>query len=251
MTRLKRTPAPARSKRHLLVATDQLFEYGLELMEAAEKSPEDTPAQRASRYRDGLMVGLMTAVCLRRGNFTSIEVGRHLVRRGGEYWLCFEPSETKNRRLLERPFPSRLVPHLERYLAVHRPILCTGSEDLRGSRLQQPGNRLWVSNNHSAMSVGTVYGQLEMLTSAKFGHGLNPHLFRDCAATSIAIEDPAHVQITMSVLGHTTLRTSEKYYNHARSLEATRTYQAHVMRMRQELNRQARSRAHQPPHRKV
>ena len=30
----------------------------------------------------------------------------------------------------------------------------------------------------------------------RFGHALNPHLFRDCAATSIAIEDPDHVRIT-------------------------------------------------------
>jgi integrase/recombinase XerD len=63
-------------------------------------------------------------------------------------------------------------------------------------------------------------------------------LFRNCAATSIAVEQPEHVHIIKSVLGHTNLRTGERYYNHAGSLEAFRTLQTHVLERR----RQARSR---------
>jgi hypothetical protein len=58
------------------------------------------------------------------------------------------------------------------------------------------------------MSVGTLYGRIMKLTRARFGHAVNPHLFRDAAATSIATEDPEHVYVTRSVLGHSTLRTS-------------------------------------------
>ena len=39
-------------------------------------------------------------------------------------------------------------------------------------------------------------------TAAAFGHPVNPHLFRDCAATSIAIDDPQHVRIASQILGH-------------------------------------------------
>ncbi len=39
-------------------------------------------------------------------------------------------------------------------------------------------------------------------------------------ATDIAIHDPTHVGITKCVLGHSTLATSQKYYNSAGSFEA-------------------------------
>ena len=61
------------------------------------------------------------------------------------------------------------------------------------------------------------------------GVPISPHLFRDCAATTIAIDDPEHVLTIAPLLGHTTLKTSEKHYNHARSLDASRRFQA-VMR---------------------
>jgi hypothetical protein len=47
-------------------------------------------------------------------------------------------------------------------------------------------------------------------------------LFRDCAATSIAIDNPKHVGDASLVLGHAGHRMTEKHYNHARSLEASR-----------------------------
>jgi integrase len=69
---------------------------------------------------------------------------------------------------------------------------------------------------------GAIYERLVRVTRARFGHALTPHLFRDCAATSIALADPEHVYITRSIVGHTTLETSERYYNHAQSREAMR-----------------------------
>ena len=61
---------------------------------------------------------------------------------------------------------------------------------------------------------------------------INPHLFRDCAATTIAIEDPPHVRIASQLLGHRTFSTTEKYYNQARGLEASRIMQNHVLSLR-------------------
>jgi integrase len=61
---------------------------------------------------------------------------------------------------------------------------------------------------------------------------MNPHLFRDCAATTIALNDPEHVLITRDLLGHTTLRTAERYYNLARSVEAARAHQKLIRSLR-------------------
>ncbi len=52
-------------------------------------------------------------------------------------------------------------------------------------------------------------------TRERFGFPVNPHRFRDCAATSIAIEAPEHVGIILPVLGHARATTGERYYNQA------------------------------------
>src|SRR5579863_9283425 len=61
-------------------------------------------------------------------------------------------------------------------------------------------------------------------TRAEFGIELNPHGFRDCAATYIAIYDPEHVQIVAAILGHSALETSQKYYDLSGTVEAGRRY---------------------------
>jgi hypothetical protein len=60
-------------------------------------------------------------------------------------------------------------------------------------------------------------------------------MFRGSAATSITTDDPEHVAITRSLLGHSMLRTSERYYKQAGAMEAARRHQAHVLRLRRQL----------------
>jgi integrase len=38
------------------------------------------------------------------------------------------------------------------------------------------------------------------------------HLFRDAAATTMSIADPAHVQVAATLLGHRTFATTERHY---------------------------------------
>jgi len=90
-------------------------------------------------------------------------------------------------------------------------------------------------------------------TQAEFGIKLNPHGFRDCAATWIAIYDPEHVQIVAAILGHSSLETSERYYNLARGLEAGRRYHGEIKAIRDRAGpptepgrRRRRANAHQP-----
>jgi integrase/recombinase XerD len=100
-----------------------LFEFGLELMGAADGPSGGTPLQRAILYRDGLLIALMAARSLRRHNFSAIEIGRHLVKRGAGYWLCFEANETKTHEPIEVPVPDELIAPLEHYLTVYRRLL--------------------------------------------------------------------------------------------------------------------------------
>ena len=57
-------------------------------------------------------------------------------------------------------------------------------------------------------------------TRAAFGQPVNPHLFRDAAATTMARDRPAQVRLTAPLLGHRSFATTERYYNLARVTEA-------------------------------
>ncbi len=233
--RLRRTVEPVRNKRARLVPIDQLFSYGLELMIEADGPSGGTPLQQAAGYRDGLIIALLAARQFRRANFASIEMGRHLLLQAEGYWIRFEAKETKTHAPIECRFPEALVPYLERYLSHYRPFLTALAHRPRRERsFRPPGVALWVSTYCSAMSEQAIYDRIRILTKAKFGRSLNPHLFRDCAATSIATEDPEHVYITKSVLGHSSLATSEQYYDHAQSRMASRRFQSRVLDLRRQ-----------------
>ena len=230
-TRVRHTVTPSRNKRERVVPVEKLCTFGMELIAKAEGPKGGTALERAVRYRDGLMMCLLAARPLRRRNFAAIEIGRHLVQQGDSFWIRFESNETKTHQPIEVPFPLDLVSSLGRYLSHFRPFLLARTG--RWSRASDgAANALWVSMDGSAMTEIAIYFRIMKLTRAKFGHVVNMHLFRDCAATSTAIEDPKHAHINKSILGHATLRSSERYYNHARTLEAMRRHQAQILRLR-------------------
>lgn len=82
------------------------------------------------------------------------------------------------------------------------------------------------------MKAETIYGRLVKVTREKFGKGVNTHLFRDIAATSIAIQDPKHVRSSMSILGHSRFETTEQHYILATSFEASKRQQEAILALR-------------------
>lgn len=227
MARLRATPRDANAKRARLRLSNELFALGCRLMAEAE-GDELTPKEQATGYRDGLMIALLAARPLRRKNFTGLELGRHLVRKGTSWQLRIPGAETKTGQPIALPFPAALVPALERYLAVHRPVLAS----LCGHQQQPAGAALWLSARGTAMAEITLYFRITRLTRAAFGQAINPHLFRDAAATSLAILDPAQVRIAAQILGHTSPATSERHYNLARSLDAGKAWHATLDQLR-------------------
>lgn len=69
---------------------------------------------------------------------------------------------------------------------------------------------------------------------------LSPHLFRSCAATSVAIRAPGSVDIISVILTHSSPMPGERYYNLANSLEASRAHNAMLDELRGELLRKVR-----------
>jgi integrase/recombinase XerD len=225
--RVRARHVPVRDKRARLVGAEALFALGLALMGGAAR--RTTPRQRATQFRDGLVVALLAARPLRRRNLAGLRLGEHVVRRGPDWWLQVPGAETKTGTPIEMPWPEGLVPRLEAYLGVHRPVLA-------GLRLRWAcpvGAALWVSGDGSPMTEMALYDRIVAHTRAAFGRGVNPHLFRDCAATSVARDDPEHVGVATALLGHRSRTTTERHYNQARGVEAVRRLQAVLTGLRE------------------
>lgn len=217
--RLRKSGPARRDKQARIRPARILLRLGQKLMREAEEGDVVGTTVRAIRYRDGLMIAMLVAAPIRLKNFSSVVIGRNLIRTGECFRLHFPPEETKTHRLLEEPLPPAFTPSIERYLTAYRPVL------LRGRRSEH----LWVSSRSTALRPDSIYAQITSRTERAFGVPINPHLFRDCSVTTIAIEDPEHVGIASTILGHADPRTTVKYYNQARMLSASRAYNS-VMR---------------------
>ena len=226
--RLRETTRSTRNKRARLRPIQDLLELGLDLMRAATDVGGDV--QPAITFRDGLLIALLAARPMRARNITSIEIGRHLVVRGEEHWLEFPAEEVKNRRALEFPLPEALTEPLAIYMEQHRPVLLSQ----RGSRTV-PQNLLWYTRLGTPLSTNRLWVTITKRTQERFGHTINPHLFRDAVATAVAIDDPAHVRMTARILGHASMSAAERHYNQATSIEAARRMQAVLEGLRNEV----------------
>ena len=207
-----------------MVRADKLAALGDSLMSEAEQLVVVDPRAGAILYRDGLVIALLIALPIRRRNLAMMRVDRHLIRDEMGYCMAFDAQETKTGERYDAPLPDELTDRMHRYLSVHRPIIA-GAHDHDG---------LWASMKRCPMTPEALYERIQLHTRAAFGHSVNPHLFRDIAATTLAIEDPANVQIASDLLGHSDPSTTERYYIQASMVEASRKYRNTVLALRDE-----------------
>jgi len=219
--RLGRDMAPA-EKRNRIVFSDRLVELGLDLMDQADNTPALPAPGRAQRFRDGLLIALLAMVPLRRRNIAMIEVGKHLKKEGGSWQLAFETDETKSHHPLEFEVPAFLVSHLEHYLDDYRPMLPNAADH----------DFLWASMKGGGLTGGRIYDIVSERTARAFGNGLSIHLFRDCAATTIATKSPETVMAARDLLGHTSFNTTQKHYVRAQTMDTGCKYTEILERLR-------------------
>jgi integrase/recombinase XerD len=209
---------PVRIKAARIVPQHELVELGLDLMAQAEAMPlHDAlaagPRHPALIFRDGLMIATLAMRPLRQRNFLGLRLHRHL-RLEPEGWVIAIPAaETKTHQSLNMPFPVSLEGALQLYLEVYRPLLLT----MRGpSNPKHPvalaGSHLWVSRCGTAITPAAFAKLLERHTIPRFGHYVNPHLFRDCVASSVADQHPEQLRIAADLLGHRSLQTTQRHY---------------------------------------
>lgn len=222
LERTARREGPAHTKQGRLRSSAELFDAGLAMLTCADAAGHLRPREQAEQFRDGLMIAVLAARPLRIRNFADLRLGRHIHGSSGTFWLDVPGQETKTGRPIETFIPDELYLWMKRYLEYYRPVLLAG---------RQSGH-VWVHRNGSGYTAGSLGMRISVLTKKLIGVRINPHLFRDCAATTIATDDPKHVMTIASILGHSTLKTAEKHYNQVRSLEAGRRYQESIRELR-------------------
>jgi integrase/recombinase XerD len=218
---LRRLSSPSRGKERRIVPAGQLRRLGLDLIERAGEVldwPPDATTDRdrtaaARDYRDGLIIALLASRPLRVRNLLGVEIGRHLRQSNSGITLHFPADETKNGRAIHATWPEFLERPLARYLSKVRPLLIAprapGKAPVSPSTC---GNVLWVGQRGTMLTAGGLQVIFERHARRRFGHVVNPHLVRDCVATTIADLDPDHIRFAAQLLGHRALRVTERSY---------------------------------------
>jgi integrase len=205
--------ARPRPKYHRIMSSERLLLLGLELIRHGETSDHLTDLGRARLVRDGVMIALLALCPIRLRNLAELQVGRQLRRVGDVWWVILEANETKTGRPDERPVPQIIAEAIERWLGHWRSVFHPSDDTF------------WPSIKGGALAYTYVGHIITETTRRELGVAVNPHLFRDCAVYTVAINAGHRMGIASGLLQHTDPRSVEKYYNKGESIDAVRRYQ--------------------------
>ena len=223
-SRLEADAKDAKPKSPRMRSAAEIYDWALSTLDEIAVLPY--PDQRdAVRFRDALIIAVEITTLVRRRNLTMIAIGLHLVRRGDCFVLEFKPSETKTHDVLVAPLPVELSALVELYLERFRPKIAG----------RVSSNRLWVTRDGRPLTEMQMYHRVTKVTHRAFGTSINPHLFRHCGATTMAIEFPKEVGVVPGMLGHTGPKNGHKYYVQADSLAGSRRLAESIQRLRNDL----------------
>lgn len=222
---LNRNSPSSIDKQARLRASQDIYVAAIKQLEQLQKIAIES-RNMICAYRDTLMIGLLAGRPLRRHNLAGLQIGVHLNRHRGVWHIEVPHYEVKNRRYpLEFDLPPELAPYLEFYIKELRPLL------LRGAAL----DHLWISWDGTALTADAIYHCVSRRTQELLGTKINPHLFRDCAASSLALESPEFARAAAPLLGHLSFATTEKHYVQARQIQASRKLIAALDKVKEEL----------------
>ncbi|TNE38615.1 MAG: hypothetical protein EP345_17050 [Sphingomonadales bacterium] len=203
----------------LVLLSDRLMDIGLEKLGQGHRSG-------APIYRDGLIIGLLIHRPMRRRNLTDLRIGHNLFIDDFGIRITIPREETKKGVPFEGRVPERLEPAVFIYLDRVRPVLMKNGVNDNGW--------LWIGRQGRRMPADDISIRVTKTTREHFGRDLSPHLFRDCAATEVALERPELIGMTKHLLGYMSSASSQKSYNQATSLTAFSRHAEVIRKLRGE-----------------
>lgn len=219
-TRLNARAVPSRKKAERLRAPSEIWEAAAAEMWSI-RSEGTLTTQSASRFRDAMSVAFLIWSPIRLSNLQSLTIGETITF-AGDLWRCsFAAHQMKDKTPLDF-----YLPQDEEYRALMQLYL----RRYRQKLLRQPelpidaplpsGGPLWVSTRAEAMSSQSLYYGCKRCTKATLGTAINPHLFRDCAASALTADKPEYVLAAARILNHNQLSTTLTHYEHASMIQA-------------------------------
>lgn len=210
-------------KQGRILSSKVLLKAGLVYANAdAEAVPNNL--KRMICQRDGMMIALLALLPIRRRSFCELELDQSVHLTEDEIIISLSEEMTKTGVPWEAAVPPQIAPLLRRYIAEVRPALL--------ARGRQAHNVLWVGKRGEIMGENYIGSRIGDVTLRLTGKRVSPHLFRDCAATTLARLSPESARLIRPVLAHSGFRTAERHYIHAQTIDAGRDYAAVVQRLK-------------------
>lgn len=200
----RRIAAKAVPIKHRQVLSSDLYALGLRLMDRAmikASALGRLTKSCAVAYRDGLLIATLVEAPIRRGAFSRLLVGEHMMKVGQRWCLTVPAENTKTKTEQEYELSDRLSRYMDIYL--HQ------------VRLEFPGadrhNSLWPYEGRP-MTDKMIRRRVIKWTRIGLGFEVSPHRFRNAAATLISMADPENIRVAKDLLGHRTFAMTEKHY---------------------------------------
>jgi integrase len=172
--------------------------------------------------RDGLIIAVLSLAPMRKRSVANLRISKHLSRVAcAVTTIQLDESQTKNQRAIKYPLIPELEPYLADYLTRYRRVFVGACSH----------DALWTSVKGCPLSGNAIYDAVCRRTKAAFGRAMNLHLFRDAAATSLAIHTPAQVRAAADLLGHSSFAPTQRHYIRAQGVTAGRML-AEAVRLR-------------------
>lgn len=193
---------------------------------AAQARARGKTTKAASTMRTALAIDLLLTCSMRRENLVSLELGKSLRRMGKpphHFWLIeIEPEDVKNAEPLRYRLEGKAVALLEEYLDDWRPRVCN-----------EPSPWLFARPDGRRIDVRSLASSIQFLSKRVLGTPVTPHQFRHISAESFLLANPDKLQTISEHLGHRDPNTTRRYYSRPKQKEASRTYQAHALKLRE------------------
>lgn len=189
----------------------RLFRLPQETYRTALAMADKRPARAAQAHERTLALDILLHHPLRLGNLASLRADTHFIRnrQGRIIQLVIPGSEMKNGEDFRGDIPPDLGARIERHL--------------RHFRLHLPGNGgpyLFPSPKGGARSPRNLARCLTDLVAKGLGVQFTPHLVRHLAARLLLDADPNNAVVAQRVLGHASIKTTERMYGALRNRSA-------------------------------
>jgi integrase/recombinase XerD len=163
----------------------------------------DISLETAVEYRDLLIVALACYHAPRLRNLAELRIGTHLVKVSEGIWRL-DCRKTKNGNALPPRLGAGLVPSLERYLSLYRPLLLGQQAD---------HGFLWLNRRRLPLASTAFRGVFARIGLKLVGRPLHPHIVRHGMATALLRRDPRSLATAAAALGHHSTSSVNQVYD--------------------------------------